>query len=149
MDPTELFNGFLRQRGLNLTRQREAVLRAFLQAESHLSAEQLAALLKAKRASVGQTTVYRTLKLLVACGLAEERRFAHHVTVFEPREHHHEHLICTACHQITEFSHEELERLKEAIAAAHGYRLQRHALYLYGLCSGCQQEESARVSEAV
>lgn len=149
MEPTERFNDYLRRCGLNLTRQREEVLQVFLQAKRHVSAEQLVEMLRARNAGVGQTTVYRTLKLLVECGLAEERHFASHVTVFEAVDDHHEHLICTVCHQITEFAHEELERLKEAIAAFHGFKLQRHTLNLYGLCPHCQQKESQGVPESV
>lgn len=149
MNPTEIFNDYLRRQGLNLTRQREAVLEAFLQAETHLSAEQLFERLKAQDARVGQTTIYRTLKLLVACGLAEERRFADHVSSFEPLVEHHEHLICTACGQIIEFEHEELERLKESIAASFGFRLQRHTLHLYGQCAGCQHKEAGHVPAVV
>ncbi|MDB5099378.1 MAG: fur [Cyanobacteria bacterium RYN_339] len=149
MDPQQLFSDFLQHQGLHLTTQRREVLEAFWQADHHVSVEQLVAELRSRQSTVGQTTVYRTLKLLVECGLAEEHNFDATVSVFERVTGHHEHLICTACHHIQEFAHEELELLKEAIARSYGFTLQRHTLHLYGVCSGCQAKESSLALQVV
>lgn len=146
MDDGEVLNAFkvfLRGRGLGMTRQREGILSGFLGARRHLSAEDLAAISRAADPRVGLSTVYRTLKLLVECGLAEEHHFAGGVTLYEPVAHHHEHMICLECRRISEFEDEELEALKDRIARAHGFRMVRHTLHFYGVCRECQATAEA------
>lgn len=149
MDPQQLFSDFLQAQGLHLTSQRREVLEAFWEADHHMSVEQLVAKLRSRASTVGQTTVYRTLKLLVGCGLAEEHKFDATGSVFERVTGHHEHLICTHCQQIQEFEHEELELLKEAIARSYGFKLLRHTLHLYGVCAVCQTKEAPHALQVV
>jgi len=51
------------------------ILDVFLQTEGHVSGEDLYQLVREKDPTVGQTTVYRTLRLLTDAGLAREVRF--------------------------------------------------------------------------
>ena len=139
VEAARTFEDFLRNRNLSLTRQREEILQTFYAGGHHVSAEDLAARVKLANPKVGLSTVYRTLKLLVECQLAEEHHFAGEVTLYEPAQSHHEHMICLECQSISEFEDEELERMKERIAAAHGFRMLRHTLHLYGVCRKCQE----------
>jgi Fur family ferric uptake transcriptional regulator len=134
----ERFTRFLKERQLSLTRQRAEVLRVFLETGRHLSAEELAGALKARGEGIGLTTVYRTLKLMVECGLAEERHFSSDVTLYEPELGHHEHLICLECRRIVEFEDEALEAMKRAIAQRHGFAMRHHSLQIFGVCADCQ-----------
>jgi Fur family ferric uptake transcriptional regulator len=142
MDAILVFNDYLRQRNLSLTRQRKDILKAFLEAKQHITAEQLAETVKVANPGVGLSTVYRTLKLLVESQLAEEHHFAGGVTLYEAVLNHHEHMICLDCQLIIEFENEELEALKERIASDHGFKMIRHSLHLYGLCRSCQEVPS-------
>lgn len=137
-DAVQTFETFLRHRNLSLTRQREQILRVFLENEGHRSADELAALVRAANPGVGMATIYRTLKLLVECGIADEHRFGTDTALYEPAQGHHEHMICLACGRILEFEDDELEILKERIAASHGFRMIRHTLQVYGVCADCQ-----------
>lgn len=139
-DATETFESFLRRRNLSLTRQREQILQVFLASEGHRSADDLAALVRAANPGIGLSTIYRTLKLLVECGLADEHRFGNDTTLYEPAQGHHEHMICLGCDGIFEFEDDELEALKARITAAHGFRMVRHTLQVYGFCRACQAE---------
>lgn len=138
IDAAQTFEAYLRRRNLSLTRQREQILRVFLDSEGHRSADEIAALVRAANPGIGLSTIYRTLKLLVECGLADEHRFGTDATLYEPSQGHHEHMICLACQQILEFEDDELEALKERIAASHGFRMLRHSLQVYGVCAACQ-----------
>ena len=119
MDPQQLFSDFLQAQGLHLTSQRHEVLEAFWEADHHLSVEQLVSQLRSRASTVGQTTVYRTLKLLTECGVAFERRFGDGLTRYElaDDESHHDHLICVECGDIIEFEEPRIETLQEEIAA--------------------------------
>ena len=74
---------------------------------------------------VGYATVYRRLKLLAECGVAHERRFGDGLTRYELADDvaHHDHLICVACGNITEFEEPRIEELQERVAREYGLRV--------------------------
>lgn len=131
---------YLAGQGLKSTRQRDEILRAFIAAGRHLSAEELYLLVKKSHPRIGYATVYRTLKLLADAGLAEERRFEDGFTRYEYKatDGHHDHLICTRCGRIIEFENERIEQLQQDVARKNKFQVQSHKLELYGLCSDCQ-----------
>jgi len=131
----------MRSRGLKVTRQREIILQSFLKTGKHVGVEDLLQTVRRKSPSIGNATVYRTMRLFVEAGIAEERRFSTGATLFEPHdgdEHHHDHLICTSCERIFEFENEAIEKLQDEVAEAQGFRLTHHKMELYGLCADCQ-----------
>jgi Fur family ferric uptake transcriptional regulator len=65
-----IFRDFIVARGLNMSRQRILVLESFLSAEQQITADDLFTGLRSKQPALGRTTVYRTLKLMVECGIA-------------------------------------------------------------------------------
>jgi Fur family ferric uptake transcriptional regulator len=132
---------YLATQGLRSTSQRDAILRAFIEAGKHLSAEELYASVRKAHPSIGYATIYRTLKLLAKAGLAEERRFEDGFTRFEYKKPnaHHDHLICTGCGTIIEFENESIEALQQDVASKNGFKVESHKLEIYGLCAGCQQ----------
>src|ERR1043166_6337143 len=71
----EVFLKHIQKQGLKRTAQRDLILEVFLNTEGHLSGEDLYQLVREKDPTVGQTTVYRTLRLLTEAGLAREVRF--------------------------------------------------------------------------
>ena len=68
----EVLEDFITQNNLKITNQRRAVLKAFLDHEEHVSAEELYKLVTATEPKLGLATVYRTLALLTKSGLASE-----------------------------------------------------------------------------
>ena len=70
----EVFVKHIQKKGLKRTAQRDLILEVFLQTEGHMSGEDLYRLVQAQDPSVGQTTVYRTLRLLTEAGLGHELR---------------------------------------------------------------------------
>jgi Fur family transcriptional regulator, ferric uptake regulator len=56
--------------------------------------------------------------------------------VFELNEGtHHDHLVCIDCGLVEEFFDGEIESRQQAIAKERGFKLQEHALALYGACT--------------
>src|SRR5260221_4142984 len=92
----EVFAAFLVKNRLKRSEQREVILDAFLKSERHLSVDDLLQIVQKRRPDVGRTTVYRTLKLLHAAGLASELDLDGQ-TRFEVdyKRAHHDHFICT------------------------------------------------------
>jgi len=135
------FERFLRGRSLKLTGERMAILEAIFQNSSHFDAEMLHAELKAKGGDISRATVYRTLDLLVQCGLVRKNSLGSSHANYEASRgnEHHDHLICLGCNQVVEFYRPELEALQAAICSEQGFKLLHHSLQIFGLCSECQK----------
>lgn len=136
----EAFSRYLAEKNLKMTPQRRVILDTLQKQDEHLSSEELYALVKRHDPSIGQATVYRTLKLLNEAGIVEPLDFADGVTRYESsygREHH-DHLICESCGRNIEIMDEVIERRQEELAEEHGFTLLRHKMYLYGLCPDCR-----------
>ncbi|NKE72689.1 Fur family transcriptional regulator [Candidatus Manganitrophus noduliformans] len=130
---------------LKVTKERSAILRAFIEAERHVTAEELYRMMREKHASIGLATIYRTLNLFCECGLAEQRQFGDGHARYELtyNVNHHDHLVCTQCKKIIEFENMDIEKLQEKVAKAHRFTIYSHKLELYGLCSDCAKSNSS------
>ena len=93
----ELLKSHITKHHLKATKERSAILKAFLDLERHVSAEDLYRKMKDDGSSVGLATVYRTLNLFCSSGLAEQRQFGDGQARYELTYNvdHHDHLICT------------------------------------------------------
>jgi Fur family ferric uptake transcriptional regulator len=133
----------LRHKHLKRTAQRDVILDVFLSTKGHLSAEELYKRVKQVDSSIGFTTVYRTLKLLVECGLAHQVQVGDGYTRYEQGFHytHHDHLICVECGELTEFFSQRLEAIQDEIARQHKFKMLDHSLRIWGLCKKCQAEK--------
>jgi Fur family transcriptional regulator, ferric uptake regulator len=135
----DVFYAHLAKRGLRRTAQRDAVLEALYASSSHVTAEALYLGVRQQHPSIGFSTVYRTLKLLVECELARQVDFADGRTHFEAAcdEPHHDHMICLRCGTAIEFSHPTIEALQDQIAADNQFVPVRHVMTIFGHCRLC------------
>src|SRR5437660_691676 len=145
----EVFLKHIQRQGLKRTAQRDLILDVFLRTEGHVSGEDLYRLVRAEDPTVGQTTVYRTLRLLTDAGLAREVRFGDGRAHYEHnyKHEHHDHMICSECGQIIEFYSPELEAIQDAMAAKYKFELRSHLLRMIGICADCRRQERERKRE--
>lgn len=137
-DVLTAFQERLSEKGLKSTKQRQLIVSTFFELDRHISVDDLLVEVRKARSSTGYATVYRTLKLLVELGFANERRFGgvDAPTLYDPlwgREEHF-HLICRDCKRIVEFEDEDLDARHEAIADELGFEIARQRLELYAHC---------------
>src|ERR1700704_2767764 len=142
----EVFLKHIQQQGLKRTAQRDLILDVFLRTEEHVSGEDLYRLVRAQDPTVGQTTVYRTLRLLTDAGLAREVRFGDGRAHYEHnyKHEHHDHMICSECGKIIEFYSAELEAIQDAMAAKHRFEVTQHLLRIIGICAECRRARKDR-----
>jgi len=134
------FKAYLRGQRLKSTAQRDAIVESFLEGSGHVSVEELYGRVRVRNPRIGYATVYRTMKLLTECGLADERHFRNGEARYEIAEkRHHDHLICEICGKIVEFQEERIEALQEKAACDHGFELRGHKMELYGICGPCRR----------
>ncbi len=136
-----LFGRFLREQGLPVTSQREAVADVVFSSSEHLSVDDIEQELREGGERIGKATIYRTLDLLVRSRLVAEHDFGEGFKRYEhrlSRRPEHEHLICLECGRVTEFQSDEVWAVKNRVAERFGFRPARHKLEIYGLCAACQ-----------
>ena len=136
-----LFRRYLREQGLPITQQREAVADVVFSTAGHLSVEDIESALKGLGERIGKATIYRTMEILVRSGLVEEHDFGEGFKRYEHlfgQQPVHEHLICTNCNRVIEFRSPQVVRLQEETAREHGFLPTRHRLEIYGICANCQ-----------
>ena len=148
----QVLKAYLSKSGLKMTGQRRIVTEVFfdgVEENAHPTVEELYLRVRALDARVGHATVYRTLKLLVECGLASPTRFGDNETRYEPEApgEHHDHFVCSECGVIMEFENERIEALQEDIARNIGFQLTDHKMVLFGRPLGeCKIENCRRGS---
>jgi Fur family ferric uptake transcriptional regulator len=137
-----------------MTSSREAILNILSQSSEHLSAEDIYIKVHAKKPSIGLTTVYRTLELLVNIGMVAKFDFGDGRARFEllqgPKSvKYHHHLVCMGCGRIVEYSdfiNEELavlEKIQGKLSNKYDFIITNHLVQYCGLCAKCVAEKRA------
>ena len=138
-----LFSRYLRDRGLPVTHQRQAVAEVVFASDAHLSVDEIEQQLRDRGDRIGKATVYRTLDLLVRSRLVEEHDFGEGFKRYEHRlsaQPVHEHLICLECGKVIEFRSTEIAAVEGRVREEFGFVPARHRLEIYGLCKACHAE---------
>ncbi|HQR19997.1 MAG TPA: ferric iron uptake transcriptional regulator [Burkholderiaceae bacterium] len=131
----------LKNIGLKATVPRLKVLEIFQRntaerGQRHMSAEDVYKALIGESIDVGLATVYRVLTQFEQAGLLSRNHFEGGRAMFELNEgSHHDHLVCLTCGRVEEFVDADIEARQQRIAADRGFKLQEHALALYGECT--------------
>lgn len=135
----------LAEHGHPATTPRKHIIACFLHRQEAVTAADLYTQLRAQGSGIGLVTIYRTLDLLVATGLAhvvlseDAPQQERHFVPCGLGDRHHHHIICTACGRSQEITDCRLSALEADVASRSGYQIDRHALTLFGLCPGCQE----------
>ena len=139
IDPADL----LRQRGIQVTAQRLAVLRA-VAGEPHITADAVAAAVRAEIGAISLQSVYDALSVLVTEGLIRRIQPAGSPARFEDRvgDNHH-HLICRICGRVVDV---DCAVGKAPCLTAHddnGYQIDEAEVAYWGRCPDCQAQSKA------
>ena len=132
----------VKQKGLKYTEQREIVLSVLLDAQDHLTAEEVYNEIKKEHteSNIGIATVYRALSFLEEVDLITSIAFGTDGKKYESNaKSHHDHLICTNCGKIIEFMDDEIEKRQDKIAKKNKFKITSHSMQLYGTCETCQE----------
>lgn len=141
---TENDQSDLKNVGLKATFPRLKILDIFHKSgQRHLSAEDVYRVLIGESVDIGLATVYRVLTQFEQAGILSRSQFDGGKAIFELNDgDHHDHLICTHCGKVAEFSDVEIEQRQHKVAKANGFSLESHAMVLYGVCAACTSRES-------
>ncbi len=143
--PEEKFREFLEIRGEKLTAPRKTLVRHIFSSHKHFDADELVNDLHSAGQRVSRATVYRTLRLLVEAGLLRELRLTNR-TAYEHDYGYpsHDHMHCSECNQVFEFTNEEIRRIREQASREFGFRATGHRFVITGTCAACSRARSRR-----
>lgn len=126
------------------TRQKRLVFECLaLHKERYLSVDEVHDLLRGQDASVGRTTVYRTLEMLLADGEAVkvlapgggESRYR----LIDPAERHAGQLLCLDCGTAFPLDCSMLRDFSSHVQSSHGFAIDQSRTVLYGHCASCTE----------
>jgi Fur family transcriptional regulator, ferric uptake regulator len=136
------FIDYLRENGLKVTKERLMLLDELFRSQAHLDADSLLFHLRNQGRHISRATVYRTLDLLVQCGLARKSRLGREHYVYEKvtpgRSHHH--MVCTVTGKIIEFWDAEVDERLRRICEEKGFRPTYISISIQGLSPEAQNE---------
>jgi Fur family transcriptional regulator, ferric uptake regulator len=126
------------------------VLETFLQIEQHVTVEELVRHFADKGEKIEPEFVRETLELMCRFGFAQQHSFDNGEVRYEHRHlgHHHDHMVCTKCRKIIEFSDKHLENLQIQLAEAFGFHMLQHRMEIYGICADCLKTRVKRMTLA-
>ena len=134
------FTEVCRERGTPVTHQRLAVFRALLESESHPDAEALHARLRVTYPTLSLATVYKTLEMLQALGLARAVSSPGPTRRFDGNQHPHHHLWCTQCRRLMDVELDELADI--ALPAGLGFQVTDVTIQFNGICAPCRARDT-------
>jgi len=138
----EIFREFIRKKGLRYTPEREIILREIFRIHDHFDVDELYLRLRNQGHRISKASIYRTLPLLIECGLVQEvyhedgHMHYEHIYGHEP----HAHFRCLSCRRVEEFRDRRLEEVAEEFRKKHGAEIKMVRYELLGYCAACRKE---------
>jgi len=140
LTPIQRFEEFLQSRGRRITQERRRIVEQVFSSHDHFDADDLLESLRHDdgNTKVSRPTVYRTLSALVEAGLLRKMSLdGRAVYEHDYGYPQHDHLHCQQCGKLIEFHSDELERIRNAVAQEHQFRVLGHRLIIDGICAEC------------
>jgi Fur family ferric uptake transcriptional regulator len=133
------FKRLLQSKGLKFTFERRQLLDEVMQIKKHFDADGLYDIIREKGLRISRDTVYRTLPLLLECGVVQKSVGDGRREYFERTsgKGHHDHMVCIRCGDIIEFKSDEIEAIQNTVCDSYGFRLIFHDHRLFGYCRKC------------
>lgn len=143
-DPADL----LRQRGIQVTAQRLAVLRA-VAGQPHITADGVAEIVRAEIGAISLQSVYDALGVLVAEGLLRRIQPAGSAARFEGRvgDNHH-HLICRVCGRLVDVDCAGGAAPCLTAVDDMGYEIDEAEVAYWGRCPECVAQDRTSSRDA-
>jgi len=130
------FKRYLKRGKHRITPERFEVLDFAIEHPGHFGADELYITMKNNNSSVSRATVYNTLELLANCKLLIKRNFGDNKTHYESNfmRKRHDHIICTNCGKIMEFSSENIQKEVDDICTKLGLENNGYSFNIFGRC---------------
>jgi Fur family peroxide stress response transcriptional regulator len=125
--------------GLAATHQRQVLYEVMQTMPGHPSPEEVYARVKKRIPAISLATVYKNIHLFVERGVLKEVSMHHGSLRVELNSHTHHHMVCLHCKAITDIEEEDLGVLPEPKRLPGGFKVERYAIDVIGICAACQK----------
>ena len=122
---------------LELTKQRESVLRVIRESDKHLTANEVFDDARRLLPGISFATVYNSLRYLKNEGLIGEIRFGTGAKLYDRKLTRHDHAICNECGKLVDLEVPLPDGLLEDAANRSKFKAATIELTLRGLCPEC------------
>ncbi|TDM00771.1 peroxide-responsive transcriptional repressor PerR [Macrococcus carouselicus] len=131
----------LRDQGVRITPQRQAVLSYLIESDTHPTADEIYKALSPKFDSMSVATIYNNLKVFKESGLVTELTYGDASSRYDFDTANHYHVICTSCGKITDFQYPRLDEVEQIAQHLSGHKITHHRMEIYGICPECAKKE--------
>src|SRR5699024_2006754 len=118
----------LKQSGVRITPQRQAVLEYLLSAMTHPTAAEIYQALEDKFPNMSVATVYNNLWILKELGLVRELTYGDDSSRFDSNTDEHYHIICDECGKIVVFHYPTLDEIESLAEKVSGFEISYHRM---------------------
>lgn len=132
----------LREHGVRMTPQRQAILEYLVTEHSHPTADDIYKALSGRFPNMSVATVYNNLRVFKEIGLVQEMNYGDASSRFDFVTSRHYHIICDACGKVVDFNYPVLDEIEAVASQLTGFKVDRHRLEVYGTCPACQTEQA-------
>lgn len=132
----------LKDKGVRLTPQRQAVLEYLDETVSHPTAEDIYRNIRRRFQGVSLATVYNIMNLFKEMGIVLELKYGDMASRFDGNFKNHYHISCIECGRVFDYDRPLVEGLEEEAAKMSGFKIHGHRLEFIGTCPDCQKGES-------
>lgn len=129
----------LKQKGLRVTPQREAIYRLLAASKAHPTAEWVYQEVKNLFPSISFNTVYKTVQAFEESGLLQRFNTGENVYHYDANVRPHPHFICLSCGRVDDINEfpDSLEDFMSKAAMSSSYKMKFVNLHFYGYCPQC------------
>jgi Fur family ferric uptake transcriptional regulator len=125
---------------LRITPQRQVILEELRMADSHLTADEVYKMVRARLPRISLGTVYRNLEILSRLGMIYKLELGGMQKRFDGKTQDHYHLRCVRCGRIEDVPLEPQTGLEESVEALTDHKVLGHRLEFIGLCLTCREQ---------
>ena len=127
---------------LKVTKRQAQLLEELKKCEDELSGQELHRQLINYGKSMGLTTVYRNLQILIKHGLIRSRHLPTGEVLYTPVDRDIHHLTCVQCGETSKMEGCPVRGIHNPKKYTKKFQLLFHTLEYFGLCQNCYQAQS-------
>lgn len=129
----------LRQAGVRITPQRQAILSFLIKSDTHPTADEIYQSLSPDFPNISVATIYNNLKVFKNTGIVKELSYGDASSRFDFDTQNHYYVICESCGKIVDFHYPLLHEVEKLAQHVTDFEVSHHRMEIYGICQECKE----------
>lgn len=131
----------LREAGVRITPQRQAILNFLIHSKTHPTADEIYQSLSPDFPNISVATIYNNLKVFKKTGIVKELTYGDASSRFDFDTQNHYHVICENCGKIVDFHYPSLHEIEKLAQYVTDFNITHHRMEIYGICQECKESQ--------